>query len=590
MNKKNTYTKIFNFLFPYIWPKNRIDLRRRVIFSALCLVLAKLTGLYTPIILGKSVDSLSELSENNIIILIPIFLIIGYGIVRIASFIFGEMRDALFSKVSQNAIRLVSLNVFKHLHSLSLDFHLNRQTGALSRFIDRGTKGIDFLLRYLMFNIIPTILEILLVSVVLAYLYGFSFALVTLITIILYIFVTFKITKWRVRFRREMNNADNKISTKMIDSLINYETVKYFNNEKHEYGKLDSSLKNYEEAANKSRHSLSLLNISQTIIIMSGITIMLIMSSYGIKNNQITVGGFIVINAYMLQLYQPLNFLGSVYREIKQSLIDMENMFKLLEEKNSLNNSRESLKINAVQKNEINFDNVSFYYEKNRKIIKNVSFKVSNGKKLAIVGTTGAGKSTLSKLLFRFYDVTNGKITINNQNIKNFSNDYLRSLIGVVPQDTILFNDTIYYNILYGNIMSKEEDVIKAAKSSGIHDFIVKLPEKYKTIVGERGLKLSGGEKQRIAIARTLLKNPNIFFFDEATSALDSRTEKKIQTSLKYISRNKTTLIITHRLSTAYYADEIIVLDNGSIIERGNHSYLLKKKGKYFEMYNRQKI
>ena len=350
MNKKNTYTKIFNFLFPYIWPKNRIDLRRRVIFSALCLVLAKLTGLYTPIILGKSVDSLSELSENNIIILIPIFLIIGYGIVRIASFIFGEMRDALFSKVSQNAIRLVSLNVFKHLHSLSLDFHLNRQTGALSRFIDRGTKGIDFLLRYLMFNIIPTILEILLVSVVLAYLYGFSFALVTLITIILYIFVTFKITKWRVRFRREMNNADNKISTKMIDSLINYETVKYFNNEKHEYGKLDSSLKNYEEAANKSRHSLSLLNISQTIIIMSGITIMLIMSSYGIKNNQITVGGFIVINAYMLQLYQPLNFLGSVYREIKQSLIDMENMFKLLEEKNSLNNSRESLKINAVQK------------------------------------------------------------------------------------------------------------------------------------------------------------------------------------------------------------------------------------------------
>ncbi len=588
MSKQNTYIKTFKLLFPYLWPTNRKDLKKRVFYSTICLLLAKVTSVFIPIILGKSVDSLSDLENFNTNMFIPITLIIGYGFLRISSFVFNEIRDALFSKVSQHAIRSVSLNVFKHLHSLPLEYHLNRQTGALSRFIDRGTKGIDFLLRYVVFNVFPTFLEIILVAIILFVLYGFSYALVTFLTISIYIIITLKITKWRIKFRRDMNNADNNISTKMIDSLINYETVKYFNNEKHEHNKLDISLKDYEEAANKNRHSLSFLNISQTITIMTGITIMLIMSAYGIKNNLISIGGFVVINTYMLQLYQPLNFLGSVYREIRQSLIDMENMFNLLDEKNIIKNSTKKINING--KNEIIFHNVSFSYNKKRSIIKNISFKVLEGKKLAIVGSTGAGKSTISRLLFKFYELNSGKITINNEDIKNISNDFLRNLIGVVPQDTILFNDTIYYNILYGKPDAKYNEIIKASVNAGIHNFINNLPDKYNTVVGERGLKLSGGEKQRISIARTFLKNPKILFFDEATSALDSQTERKIQSNLKKISKNRTTLIITHRLSSANFADEIIVLEKGTIIERGNHSSLLKLKGKYFQMYKKQKI
>ena len=583
------YIKTFKLLLPYLWPKKRIDLRTRVSFAVVALVLAKIASVGTPLVLGEAVNSLTELSAGiNLFMLVPVALIVGYGVARIISFTFVAIRDALFSKVSQHSIRQISLNMFKHLHNLSFQFHLNRQTGALAKYIDRGTKGIDFLLRYVLFNVVPTFFEIFLVSGILFYLYGPWYAVVTLTTIGLYSYLTFQITEWRNVFRKRMNQADNNISTKMIDSLLNFETVKYFNKEAYEFNRLDKSLEDYELAANQSRHSLSLLNIAQTFIIMLGITIMLVMSAFGIKNGDIDVGGFVVINAYMLQLYQPLNFLGSVYREIRQALTDMENMFSLLEVSQVSKDDLEDMPQSNVA--EIRFDKVSFDYDIRRTIIKNISFTVPNGKKVAIVGPTGAGKSTISRLLFKFYDPKEGGVYINNININKISQESLRKMIGVVPQDTVLFNDTIYYNIAYGNTDASKEEVIIAAKNADIHNFISTLPDGYETIVGERGLKLSGGEKQRVAIARTILKNPKIFFFDEATSALDSSTEKEIQKNLESVSKDKTTLIIAHRLSTAANADNIIVLDKGIIIEQGTHKNLLLEKGKYFEMWEKQKL
>ena len=586
--KKGKYIKTFKLLLPYLWPKKRKDLRIRVSFAVVALVLAKIASVSTPLVLGSAVNSLTELSSGiNLFMLVPIALVVGYGVTRVIAFTFVEIRDALFSKVSQHSIRQISLTMFQHLHNLSLQFHLNRQTGALAKYIDRGTKGIDFLLRYVLFNIAPTFFEVFLVSGILFYLYGPWYAVVTLVTIGLYSFLTFKITEWRNVFRKRMNQADNDVSTKMIDSLLNFETVKYFNNEAFEANRLDQSLEEYELAANQSRHSLSLLNIAQTFIIMVGITIMLVMSVYGIKSGEINIGGFVVINAYMLQLYQPLNWLGSVYREIRQALTDMENMFSLLEVAPTTNDDLNDI----PQSNdaEIRFENISFDYDIRRTIIKNISFTVPNGKKVAIVGPTGAGKSTISRLLFKFYDPKEGNIFINNTNVNKISQNSLRKIIGVVPQDTVLFNDTIYYNIAYGNTGATKEEVISAAKNADIHDFITILPDGYETIVGERGLKLSGGEKQRVAIARTILKNPKIFFFDEATSALDTSTEKEIQKNLENVSKGKTTLIIAHRLSTAANADNIIVLDQGAIIEQGTHESLLLEKGKYFEMWGKQK-
>ena len=586
--KQAKYIKTFKLLLPYLWPEKRKDLKIRVSFAVVALVFAKIASVSTPLVLGGAVNSLTELSLGiNLLMLAPIALIIAYGAAKIISFTFVAVRDALFSKVSQHSIRQISLSMFKHLHNLSLQFHLNRQTGALAKYIDRGTKGIDFLLRYVLFNVVPTFFEIFLVAGILFYLYGVWYAIVTLTTIGLYSYLSFQITEWRNVFRERMNRADNDVSTKMIDSLLNFETVKYFNNEKYEFHRLDESLKDYELAANQSRHSLSLLNVAQTFIIMLGITIMLVMSAYGIRNGDIDVGGFVVINAYMLQLYQPLNFLGSVYREIRQALTDMENMFSLLEVSVVSKDSHEDLpKDNNV---DIRFDKVSFDYDIRRTIIKDISFTVPNGKKVAIVGPTGAGKSTISRLLFKFYDAKAGGIYINNINISKVSQESLRQIIGVVPQDTVLFNDTIYYNIIYGKIEATREEVISAAKNADIHDFISALPDGYETIVGERGLKLSGGEKQRVAIARTILKNPKIFFFDEATSALDSSTEKEIQKNLENVSKDKTTLIIAHRLSTAANADNIIVLDKGVITEQGTHESLLLEKGKYFEMWEKQK-
>ena len=588
MSNNSVLIKTSKLLFPFLWPKNRKDLKIRVLLALFSMILAKIASVYTPLILGDAVDSLTNLSSGlNLLLYIPIALIISYGVVRIASFAFGEIRDALFSKVSQNAIRRVSLKIFKHLHYLSLDFHLSRQTGGLNRYIDRGTKGIDFLLRYVLFNVVPTFIELMLVIGILFALYGYEYALITLVTITIYIVLTFTITQWRIQFRKDMNKADNDASTKMIDSLLNFETVKYFNNEKHEFNRLDESLEKYEYSANKNRMSLSLLNVSQTLVIMTGITIMLTLSVFGIKNNTISVGGFVVINAYMLQLYQPLNFLGTIYREIRQSLIDMENMFNLLNEKNAVEDN--GLNKIAINNSEISFKNISFGYHSNRPIINNISFDLKKGKSLAIVGPTGAGKSTISKLLFRFYDPSNGEILINSKNIKNYKQESLRQIIGIVPQDTVLFNDTIYYNISYGKPGSTREEIINAAKIAGIHNFIESIPEQYNTIVGERGLKLSGGEKQRVAIARTVLKNPSIFFFDEATSALDSSTEKEIIQNLEKISEGKTTLIIAHRLSTISKADNIIVIDQGNIVESGNHQNLLDKNGLYADMWSKQK-
>jgi ATP-binding cassette, subfamily B, heavy metal transporter len=582
------YIKIFKLLLPYLWPKKRNDLKTRVGFAVVALVMAKIASVSTPLVLGGAVNSLTELSTDvNLFMLVPVALIVAYGTAKVIAFTFVAVRDALFSKVSQHSIRQISLNMFKHLHNLSLQFHLNRQTGALAKYIDRGTKGIDFLLRYVLFNVVPTFFEIFLVAGILFYLYGPWYAFITLTTIGLYSYLTFQITEWRNAFRKRMNQADNDISTKMIDSLLNFETVKYFNNEDYEFNRLDKSLEDYELAANQSRHSLSLLNIAQTFIIMFGITIMLVMSAFGIKNGNIDVGGFVVINAYMLQLYQPLNFLGSVYREIRQALTDMENMFSLLEVSQISKDNLENIPQSNVA--EIRFDKVSFDYDVRRTIIKSISFTVPNGKKVAIVGPTGAGKSTISRLLFKFYNPKEGGIYINNINIDKVSQESLRKIIGVVPQDTVLFNDTIYYNIVYGNTDATKEEVINAAKNSDIHNFISTLPDGYETIVGERGLKLSGGEKQRVAIARTILKNPKIFFFDEATSSLDTSTEKEIQKNLENISKNKTTLVIAHRLSTAANADHIIVLDKGIIVEQGTHKSLLLEKGKYFEMWEKQK-
>jgi len=586
--KQNKYIKTFKLLLPYLWPEKRKDLKTRVSFAVLALILAKVASVSTPLVLGSAVNSLTELSSGiNLFMLVPIALVVGYGVTKVIAFTFVEIRDALFSKVSQHSIRQISLTMFQHLHNLSLQFHLNRQTGGLAKYIDRGTKGIDFLLRYVLFNIVPTFFEVFLVSGILFYLYGPWYAIITLLTIGLYSYLTFVITEWRNVFRKRMNKADNDVSTKMIDSLLNFETVKYFNNEDFEANRLDQSLEEYELAANQSRHSLSLLNISQTFIIMVGITIMLVMSVYGIKSGDIDIGGFVVINAYMLQLYQPLNWLGSVYREIRQALTDMENMFSLLEVAPAIKGNLENIPQSKVA--EIRFENISFDYDIRRTIIKNISFTVPNGKKVAIVGPTGAGKSTISRLLFKFYDPKEGNIYINDTNINKISQNSLRKIIGVVPQDTVLFNDTIHYNIAYGNTGATKEEIISAAQNADIHDFITTLPDGYKTIVGERGLKLSGGEKQRVAIARTILKNPKIFFFDEATSALDTSTEKEIQKNLENVSKNKTTLIIAHRLSTAANADNIIVLDQGAIIEQGTHESLLLKKGKYFEMWGKQK-
>ena len=577
-------------LWRYLWSNGRTDLKIRVILAILFLVAAKVFGVYVPFILADAVDILAEdkeVTDEIIIGAVPVGLIIGYGLARVLSLAFGEIRDAIFVKVGQHALRNIALNTFRHLHSLSLRFHLERRTGGLSRVIERATRGIDFLLRFMLFNILPTILEIIIISSIFWVKFGVIYAVITFVCLVSYIYFTVAVTEWRLKFRREMNKQDTKANGRAIDSLINFETVKYFTSEYHEAERYDKSLKQYQQAAVKSQISLTLLNVGQGFIISAGLVAVLIMGAKGVADRLFTIGEFVLINSLLIQIYIPLNFLGFVYREIKQALVDMEKMFMLIA-KNPEIEDKENAEDIDMQKGTIEFKDVCFHYNEDRPILKNVSFKVMGGTTTAIVGSSGAGKSTVSRILFRFYDIASGSVTVDDQDIRNVKQHSLRREIGVVPQDTVLFNDSIKYNIAYGNHEASEEDVIEAAKLAKIHNFILTLPEGYDTEVGERGLKLSGGEKQRVAIARALLKNPKIFIFDEATSALDSKTEKSIEKSLKKLSNKNTTLVIAHRLSTIIDADKIIVLENGTIAEQGSHKELIKKNGLYAEMWMRQ--
>ena len=580
-------------LLPYLWPKDQNVIRIQVCLSMVLLAVAKITTVTVPIILKFAVDAISEPSssrgivEKDAIIIVPIGLLVAYGLLRVLSLAFKELQGAVFARVAERAIRKAGVRTFRHLHNLALRFHMDRRTGGLSRAIERGTKGIEYLLRMLLFNIVPTSIEIFLVLCLLWGLFDGWFAFVTAVTIICYVLWTLFITEWRSKFRRTMNDSDSDAHTKAIDSLINYETVKYFGNEEHETSRFSEAMKSYERAAVTSRISLSLLNTGQGTIIATGATIIMIMAGYGVAEGSMTVGDFVLVNTYLIQLYIPLSYLGSSYREIKHSLIDMEQMFTLLSEKTEIVDIPKARKL-CVKGGELEFKNVSFAYSPERTIFKDVSFKVPAGQSLAIVGASGTGKSTISRLLYRFYDVDRGNVLIDGQDARNVTQASWRQAIGIVPQDTVLFNDTIIYNIAYGNPTASIEDVKEAAKLAAIHEFISNLPDGYQTSVGERGLKLSGGEKQRIAIARTILKKPSIFLFDEATSSLDSHTEKKIQNSLKQISHGHTTLIIAHRLSTITQVDEIIVLQSGLIAERGTHTELIDKSGLYAGLWRRQ--
>lgn len=577
-------------LLPFLWARGRTDLKIRVIGAMALLVLAKLIGVYVPFIFKDAVDALTgdtRVAGEQLLAVVPVALIIGYGIARVMTLLFGELRDAVFVKVGQHAMRQIALSTFQHLHALSMRFHMERKTGGLSRIIERGTRGIDFLLRFMLFNILPTLLEIVLISSIFWVKFGFYYALVTFICLVSYIYFTTAVTDWRLKFRREMNEQDTKANSKAIDSLLNYETVKYFTNEAYESNRYDSALARYESAAVRSQLSLTLLNVGQGFIISLGLVIVLWMAASGVVEGRFTIGEFVLVNSLLIQIYVPLNFLGFVYREIKQSLTDMEKMFEVIATDADVSDAPQAREL-VVDGGAISFSNVFFEYNPDRRILHGISFDVPAGTTTAIVGASGAGKSTISRILFRFYDIADGKVAVDGQDISEVTQQSLRREIGVVPQDTVLFNDTIFYNIQYGRPAASEEEVLEAAKLAQIHDFIIGLPQGYQSQVGERGLKLSGGEKQRVAIARTILKNPSILLLDEATSALDSQTERGIQAAFDEISEGRTTLVIAHRLSTVISADEILVMDAGNIVERGTHEDLLALGGMYHAMWQRQ--
>ena len=570
-------------LLPYLWVY-----KWRVIFALLFLVGAKLANVGVPLVLKALIDSMTiSPGHPQAMLVLPLGILVAYGMLRMATTLFTELREFIFAKVTQRAVRTIALRVFRHLHALSLRFHLNRQTGGMTRDIERGTRGITTLVSFTLFNILPTLIEIVLVLGYMVLHYDIWFSVITVAALALYVGFTVLVTEWRTHFRRTMNDLDSKASTKAIDSLINYETVKYFGNEDYEAKRYDDGLQRYEAAAVKSQTSLSLLNTGQSIIIATAVTLILWRATQGVIDGTMTLGDLVLVNAFMIQLYIPLNFLGVIYREIKQSLADMERLFALLDQNREVADSANAKPL-QVKGAELRFSHIDFSYEPNRQILFDVDFTIAAGTTTAVVGHSGSGKSTLSRLLFRFYDLNAGSITIDGQDLRDVTQSSLRRAIGIVPQDTVLFNDTIEYNIGYGKPGASKEEIVSAAKAAYIHDFIESLPDGYATQVGERGLKLSGGEKQRVAIARTVLKDPAILVFDEATSALDSKSEQAIQAQLKEIAKNRTTLVIAHRLSTIADAQQILVLDHGRIIERGTHTSLLAADGAYAQMWQRQ--
>ncbi|MFZ4379785.1 MAG: ABCB family ABC transporter ATP-binding protein/permease [Polynucleobacter sp.] len=574
-------------LLPYL-----LEYRFRVIIALSCLIAAKVANLGIPIVMKELIDSLDiKASSPQALLVVPLGVILAYGLLRISASLFTELREALFAKVTQNAVRKVALQVFEHLHSLALSFHLARQTGGVSRDIERGTRGIQSLISYSLYSILPTLIEFCLVLGYFAYSYDIWFAAITLTALVLYITFTIVVTEWRTHYRRTMNDMDSKANQKAIDSLLNFETVKYFGNEAFEASRYDENLLRYQTAAVKSQKTLAILNLGQQIIIAIGLMLILWRATVGVVNGSMTLGDLVLVNTLMIQLYIPLNFLGVIYREIKQALTDMDRMFSLLNTEKDIADSPDA-KVLHIQNRElgpdVRFEHVSFHYESKREILRDVSFNIPAGTITAVVGQSGAGKSTLARLLFRFYDVQTGKVLIDGQNIEDVTQASLRKAIGIVPQDTVLFNDTIGYNIAYGNPSASIEEVHEAARAAQIDRFIKRLPDGYDTQVGERGLKLSGGEKQRVAIARTLLKNPAMLIFDEATSALDSKTERAFQEELLSLAKNRTTLIIAHRLSTIIHADQILVMEHGEIVERGTHAELLDANGRYAEMWQMQ--
>ncbi len=574
-------------LLPYLWPEGRSDLRARVVISMVLIVLAKLATVAAPFLLGDAVDRLKG-DPVALVLAVPIALIASYALARIVMQALAQLRDAIFAKVAYHALQRIAVETFHHMHALSLRFHLERRTGGLSRVIDRGVKAIDRLLALGIFAIFPTVLELALIFGVMLWRFNVWLAIITVITVTLYMYFTFSVTKWRIAIRRAMNDSDTEANTKAVDSLLNYETVKYFNAEAHEESRFDSAMAKYSKASILTQYSLSILNTGQAAIVAIGLGIIMVLVAMDVKAGTQTVGDMVLINAMLIQLYIPLNLLGTIYRDIQQALIDMESMFSLLHRPAEIEDKPDAPAL-EVMRGEIRFENVVFAYDPDRIVLKGISFTVPAGKTVAVVGPSGAGKSTISRILYRFYDIQSGRVTIDGQDIRDVTQTSLRAAIGIVPQDTVLFNDTIRYNIGYGRIGASEGEILEAARLAQIDKFIRHLPAGYESMVGERGLKLSGGEKQRVAIARTLLKNPPVLMLDEATSALDTHTEREIQSALKLVSANRTTLVIAHRLSTIIDADEILVLDHGEIVERGRHGELIARGGSYASMWNRQK-